>query len=213
VARLRPQVVLVDRPSLPGQLAPGAAVRELADAACEVGAVVVVDEAYATYLGPPASCAPLVARLHNLVVLRSLSKGYGWGGLRAGYCVSSAALTERLRELVTPLATSSLSLAAALALLGAGDAFAALRARVREVKPLVSARLAELGIAHAHGHEELPWLLLDDRGVGARARLAALGVGVRPVLDGATGRAADHAKLCLPISAERLARFDELTRP
>ena len=68
-----------------------------AAAATDAGTIVVVDESYASYLGPPESAAALTLEAPNLLVLRSVSKGYCAGGLRVGYVVASA-LAESGRD-------------------------------------------------------------------------------------------------------------------
>ncbi len=60
--------------------------------------VVVVDEAYFEYCG--RSCAGLVDELPNLVVVRTLSKAFGFAGLRIGYALAhpdTAALLDERR--------------------------------------------------------------------------------------------------------------------
>ena len=51
-------------------------------------AVVVVDEAYYEYAG--ATCVPLIAELPNLIVLRTLSKAFGFASLRVGWAIAVA---------------------------------------------------------------------------------------------------------------------------
>ncbi len=62
-----------------------------------VDAIVVVDEAYVEY--GARSCAPWVDELENLVVLRTMSKAFGFAALRVGYALAhpatAALLTER----------------------------------------------------------------------------------------------------------------------
>lgn len=55
-----------------------------------------VDEAYVDYLGPGTSVESLTAKHRNLVVVKSLSKGFALSGLRAAYLVADP---ERLCEL------------------------------------------------------------------------------------------------------------------
>ncbi len=56
--------------------------------------VVIVDEAYIDFGGE--SCAPLVARHKNLVVVRTLSKSHSLAGLRLGYALADERLVEAL---------------------------------------------------------------------------------------------------------------------
>jgi len=84
---------------------------ELASRAPET--VVVVDEAYVEYGG--TSCAPWVERLPNLVVLRTLSKAFGFASLRVGYALAhadTAALLDE-RRAPAPVAGPAAAIAAA----------------------------------------------------------------------------------------------------
>jgi histidinol-phosphate aminotransferase len=60
-------------------------------------AVLLVDEAYADFAED--NCASLVKRHDNLIVLRSLSKGYSLAGLRFGYGIASEGLIDGLMKL------------------------------------------------------------------------------------------------------------------
>ena len=84
---------------------------ELAHRAPET--IVVVDEAYLEYGG--TSCAPWVEKLSNLVVLRTLSKAFGFAALRVGYALAhpdTAALLDE-RRAPAPVAGPAAAIAAA----------------------------------------------------------------------------------------------------
>lgn len=60
--------------------------------------VVVVDEAYASFVSPSADyIAPMVKKWPNLIFVRTLSKFYGLPGLRMGYGFMSAPLQDFIR--------------------------------------------------------------------------------------------------------------------
>jgi histidinol-phosphate aminotransferase len=61
-------------------------------------AVILVDEAYAEYLGPEFfSCLDLVrSGIPNLLVIRTFSKVYGLAGLRVGYCAGDRRLINAM---------------------------------------------------------------------------------------------------------------------
>ena len=78
-------------------------------------AAVVVDEAYWEFAG--VTCVPLVAELPNLIVLRTLSKAFGFAALRVGYAVAApetAAELERRRPPASVSAPAARIAAAAL---------------------------------------------------------------------------------------------------
>ena len=61
--------------------------------------VVVVDEAYIDFGGPPIPTAvPLIARYPNLLVVQTLSKSRGLAGLRVGLALGQADLIEALER-------------------------------------------------------------------------------------------------------------------
>ena len=101
----------------------------------EPDAIVVVDEAYVEY--GARSCAPWVAELENLVVIRTLSKAFGFAALRVGYALAhprtAALLTERRAP--APISGPAAAIAAAALQdprLGDVEATIAERERLRE---------------------------------------------------------------------------------
>jgi histidinol-phosphate aminotransferase/imidazoleglycerol-phosphate dehydratase/histidinol-phosphatase len=64
------------------------------------GAIVVVDEAYVEF--GARSVAPWVDELPNLVVLRTLSKAFGFASLRVGYALAHPATAALLEERRAP---------------------------------------------------------------------------------------------------------------
>ncbi|GAA4505791.1 aminotransferase class I/II-fold pyridoxal phosphate-dependent enzyme [Nonomuraea ferruginea] len=162
VAGERPTTVLLERPGVRGDVLPLEQVAELAEAAAAAGGMLVVDEACANYLGPRASAVPLTTRVPGLVVLRSLSKGYCCGGLRAGFAMCSPDVAGAVRQAVPPLGTSALSLEVALRLLDQGDVLAPLRQAVAAAKPELVEMLSGLGCRVERGHPALPWVVTED---------------------------------------------------
>ena len=177
------RLVYLANPNNPtGTWFPLAALQRLLDR-LPSSAVVVVDEAYAEFVGPgePASALALRAHHPNLVVTRTFSKAYGLAGLRVGYAVAHpglAALLERLRESFN---VNALGLAAAEAALADQEHVRlACRANAEERAWLA----AEL---QARGHGVFPSrtnFLLVEFGQGAaslEAQLLARGVVPRPM--------------------------------
>jgi histidinol-phosphate/aromatic aminotransferase/cobyric acid decarboxylase-like protein/ubiquinone/menaquinone biosynthesis C-methylase UbiE len=199
----RPALVLLERPSITGELASVQFVDRLARRAHDAGALVVVDEAYATYPGPASSCVPLVERHPNLVVLRSMSKGYCCGGLRVGFALAGPQATARLREVAPPMGAATTSLAVALELLDQGDVFGALRDRIAAVKPEVVDSLVGAGLRVTPGPDYLPWVTVAAD-PAARAALDRAAVLVKE-LPGPSGR--PILKLAVPLSEARLSAF------
>jgi histidinol-phosphate/aromatic aminotransferase/cobyric acid decarboxylase-like protein len=210
----RPGLLHLDRPTFAGELITLTDLQTVGRAASRVGAIVLVDESPSSYLGPASSIAPLVHRLDNLVVLRSLTKAYSRGGLRVGFALASEGVSPRLRELVPPLQVGELAYRAALRLLAAGDIFRRLRARISVTKPVMIELLEALGLEVIKGYPTLPWVLVPDVDESASRMLARRGIkGLRFVPSPALrSESAELLHLSTPLSDERMALFRELLR-
>lgn len=80
---------------------------------------VVLDEAYNEYLDPDLrfDSARWVEQFPNLIVIRTFSKAYGLAGLRVGFALAQAGLTDLLNRVRQPFNVNSLAQAAAIAAL------------------------------------------------------------------------------------------------
>ncbi len=78
---------------------------------------VVVDEAYFEYVSEPSypDATAWINRFENLIVTRTFSKIYGLAGLRLGYAISSAAVSDLLNRVRQPFNANLLALNAAQA--------------------------------------------------------------------------------------------------
>jgi histidinol-phosphate/aromatic aminotransferase/cobyric acid decarboxylase-like protein len=177
----RPALVHLDRPSFSGDVMALDCVSAIAKSAEALGAVVVVDESAAGYLGPLDSAIQLVNSTRNLVVLRGFTKGYSCGGMRAAFAVASLNVCTRVRELVVPMQMSEFALEVALKLLASGDSFRRLRPRIRSAKTTFVATLRRAGFRVGTGHELIPWIVLHDPDGSVESLLTQLGIrGLRP---------------------------------
>ena len=81
-----------------GSFTSKAKIQEIAD---ELDSILVVDEAYIDFIDDQLqSCIDLIARHDNLIVLRTMSKGYSLAGLRVGYGMAQ-------EELIHPMLTKT----------------------------------------------------------------------------------------------------------
>ena len=92
--------------------------------------VVVFDEAYFEYVRDPQfpDSMAYVKQGRNVIVLRTFSKIYGLAGLRIGYGVATAEITNFLNRVRPPFNANSLAQHAALAALGDDEHVARSRA-------------------------------------------------------------------------------------
>jgi histidinol-phosphate aminotransferase len=144
------QLVLVVNPHAPsGVLTAAAQVSELARA---FRGVVLVDEAYVDFVDPALGhdVVGLIARHDNLLLLRTLSKGYSLAGLRFGYGLGAAPLIAPLLwKTRDSYNVDAIAQRLAAAALEAREAASETWAKVRSERARVTAALQRLGFALA----------------------------------------------------------------
>src|SRR5437588_2241994 len=146
-----------------GELLPLSFVEELAGVA---GGVVAIDEAYVEMSGVTA--LPLIDRMPNVVLIRTLSKAFGLAGVRVGYALAGPGISAVLRRVRPPGSISVVS--AALGAQALSD-LSGMRQRVQRIieeRTRLQAELASLG--------------LEVRESAANFLLARTGRGVAPPL-------------------------------
>ncbi|MBS0396281.1 MAG: histidinol-phosphate transaminase [Proteobacteria bacterium] len=177
-AALTPAVklVYVCTPNNPtGNAIEAAAIERLAARLAEQ-ALLVVDEAYAEFSAAP-SLAPLIDRLPNLVVLRTLSKAYALAGARVGAVIADTPVVELLRRVIPPYSMPTPTSEAVLAALEPAP-LARARARIAELcaeRARLAAALATLPLVRHVWPSEANFLLVecsDAAAALARARRA-----------------------------------------
>ena len=144
--------------------------------------VVVLDEAYNEYLSPEVRLPSIdwVRRVPNLLVSRSFSKAYGLAGLRVGYGVGQAELTDLLNRVRQPFNCNSLAQAAAVAAL-ADDAFVERSVEVtRKGMAQITAAFDALGLRYLPSYGNFVLVQVGD-GAAVYRGLLKRGVIVRPV--------------------------------
>lgn len=91
--------------------------------------VLLIDEAYVDFA--EENCAGLVNRCDNVIILRSMSKGYSLAGLRFGYAISSVEIIEGLRKVKDSYNVDAVAIAAATAAIRDQDYF---KSNVEKIK-------------------------------------------------------------------------------
>jgi histidinol-phosphate aminotransferase len=148
--------------------------------------VVVLDEAYTDYLPESMRYDAIqwVAKFPNLVVSRTLSKAYGLAGLRIGYAIAQAGVTDLLNRIRQPFNVNSLAMAAAVAAL-ADTGFLNRSAQVNaDGYGQLTLGFDTLGLFYLPSFGNFVMVKVgDDDGAGARVNLALLkkGIIVRPL--------------------------------
>ncbi len=86
------KLTLLVNPHAPsGALLPIQTIRELAN---QLDSILLLDEAYIDFVEEDFDTPSLVQDHHNLIILRTLSKGYSLAGLRFGYGIAAPQLIE-----------------------------------------------------------------------------------------------------------------------
>lgn len=136
---LRPRLVFLANPNSPsGTALPPETVAELARA---LDAPLVVDEAYADFA--ETDCLHLVTRHPNVIVTRTLSKGYGLAGLRFGYLAAHPAIVEQLAKVKDSYNCDALALAGAAAALEDVEHLATTRSKILAARARLARAMRE----------------------------------------------------------------------
>lgn len=148
--------------------------------------VVVIDEAYNEYLDASIQydSTEWVRKYPNLLVSRTFSKAYGLAGLRVGFGLAQAELTDLMNRVRQPFNVNALAQAAAVAALG-DAAFLAKSAQINaEGYRFLTESFKEMGLEYVPSHGNFILVKVgEDDGAGSRINLELLkrGIIVRPV--------------------------------
>jgi histidinol-phosphate aminotransferase len=113
ILKNKPTLTFITTPNNPtGGAVTIAEVQKLADAAKEVGGLLVVDEAYAEF-SQEVSAVTLIANNPHVIVIRTMSKAFAFAGARLGYLVSDVAVKDAMMIVRLPYHLSALTQAAA----------------------------------------------------------------------------------------------------
>lgn len=117
--------------------------QDIEDILAKHDGLVILDEAYSEYAG--RTMATRVDEFDNLVVLKTFSKAYALAALRVGYAVANLKVAAMLNAVKVPYSLNKVSEGAAVAAVGDQDFVQRSVAIVREQRPLLTAKLKELG--------------------------------------------------------------------
>lgn len=147
---------------------------------------VVLDEAYNEFLAPECQfeSTAWVKQFPNLIVTRTFSKAYGLAGIRVGFAIAQAPITDLLNRIRQPFNVNSLAQAAAIAALHDADFLQkSVQCNTAGYAQLTQAFDAmQLTYLPSHGNFVMVKVGEDEQ-AGARVNLALLkqGIIVRPV--------------------------------
>jgi len=118
-------------------------VEELASLADELDGVLLIDEAYVDFA--EGTCASLVKRFDNVIILRSMSKGYSLAGLRFGYGIAQGDLINGLMKVKDSYNVDAIAIAAAAAAIKDQQYFKENIEKVKAERARLTAELRGLG--------------------------------------------------------------------
>ncbi len=150
IAERRPTLVLITSPNNPTGTAQSIdELRELAAAALDSGAMLIIDEAYAEFRhdAVPSACE-LLAEYPNIVVTRTMSKAFSLAGARIGYAIAAdSRVVDALRVVRLPYHLSAVTQAVAMTALAHADALQEQVALLRRERDALAIWLADRGLS------------------------------------------------------------------
>jgi len=141
LARVRAALTIVCNPNAPSGTFVG--VEEIAELAAEVKGVLLIDEAYVDFA--ERNCTELVKQFGNVIILRSLSKGYSLAGLRFGYAIAQPEMITGLLKVKDSYNVDAIAVAAATAAIKDREYFKETIEKVKAERKRLTEQLRGLG--------------------------------------------------------------------
>lgn len=131
-------LISIENPNNPtGQIIDLNDIEKIVKKAREVGAIVIIDEAYGDYMEKSNSSINLVPKYKNLIVLRSASKFYGLPNHRIGYIFADKDFIKVYNKISLPFPFSDLSASIFINILDNSEKFEFTKGKTKEVKKKV----------------------------------------------------------------------------
>ncbi|MCH8297100.1 MAG: histidinol-phosphate aminotransferase family protein [Chloroflexi bacterium] len=141
-----PDLVIVCNPNNPtGVYLDRREVEALAGAASDAGSLLVVDEAYLSFVENPWDSLGLLDRA-NVILVRSMTKDYAQTALRLGYALASEDVVSRLRDYQPDWSVNGLAQKAGISALEDAGYLPRARDAVFRAKKYLSTELTALGL-------------------------------------------------------------------
>jgi histidinol-phosphate aminotransferase len=174
----RPSLVFVCNPNNPtGVFLEKREVALLLQSASEAGSLLVLDEAYISFVDGVWDSLALLESA-NVLLLRSMTKDYGLTALRLGYSLAQEEVTERLAAFQPDWSVNGLSQAAGLVALADTGYLERARLAVAEAKAYLTQQLNDLGFYVSPSAANFLLVQVGDAAAW-RAKLMRLGIFVR----------------------------------
>jgi len=118
-------------------------VDELASLADELSGVLLIDEAYVDFA--EENCTALAKDFDNVIILRSMSKGYSLAGVRFGYAIADADLIEGLMKVKDSYNVDAVAIAAATAAIKDQKYFNQISEKIMKEREELTGKLRQSG--------------------------------------------------------------------
>lgn len=118
-------------------------VDKMARLAAELKGVLLIDEAYVDFAED--SCVRLIGEFDNVIIVRSMSKGYSLAGVRFGYAIAQTELIEGLMKVKDSYNVDAAAIAAATAAIKDQGYFKANVEKVKAERSRLTGQLRGLG--------------------------------------------------------------------
>jgi histidinol-phosphate aminotransferase len=148
----RPKLVCLPNPDSPtGTVIEPDALRAIIRSALDVGALILVDEAYYPFYDH--TVVPWIAEFPNLVVARTFSKAWGLTGVRLGYGIASPDITAMLQKFRPNYEANTVALAMVLRMISDFDhEMRASVKRLNQGRDEFLSSMKELGLRSLESH-------------------------------------------------------------
>lgn len=118
-------------------------VDELASLADEVKGILLIDEAYVDF--SEENCAGLIKKFDNVIILRSMSKGYSLAGMRFGYAIAAANLIKGMMKVKDSYNVDVVAIATATAAIKDQQYFKTNIEKIKKERKRITEELGKLG--------------------------------------------------------------------
>jgi len=105
----------------------------------------MIDEAYVDFA--EENCSALVKKHNNMIILRSMSKGYSLAGLRFGYCIGCPEIISGLLKVKDSYNVNAISIAIATAAMADQNYLKETVNKIKEQRELLTAKLEKMGFS------------------------------------------------------------------
>ena len=156
-------------------------VEELASLAAELKGVLLIDEAYADFA--EWNCVSLIKDFPNVIILRTLSKGYSLAGLRFGYAIADKGLIDGLVKVKDSYNVDAVAIALATAAIKDRAYFRENVEKIKNDRRILTEQLRALGFVGARQPLEFRLRPGEERLGGPHSRGAGPAEHLRAVLE------------------------------